>query len=202
MDQQQQGDKNLRVFVGPWGGNGGTGWDDGIYHGVREIKLVYDHCIDSISLVYDKNGKAVRSEKHGGQGGNKTTQVMFLSQFLYISLLDFGFFYMNRIYMQIKLQYPEEYLIGVSGYYCPVVHSGTPVIRSMTFKSNKQVYGPYGVEQGTPFSFSVNGGRIVGMNGRSGWYLDSIGFHLSRPKSTKVIHKLRKKIHWFTRMVA
>lgn len=82
MDQQQQqGDKNLIVFVGPWGGNGGTVWDDGIYHGVREIKLVYDHCIDSISVVYDKNGKPVRSEKHGGHGGNKTTEVMFISHF-------------------------------------------------------------------------------------------------------------------------
>ncbi|KAL1194114.1 Jacalin-related lectin 19 [Cardamine amara subsp. amara] len=177
MDQQQQqGDKNLTVFVGPWGGNGGTVWDDGIYHGVREIKLVYDHCIDSISVVYDKNGKPARSEKHGGVGGNKTSE--------------------------IKLQYPDEYLTGVSGYYCPVVHVGTHVIRSMTFKSNKQVYGPYGVEQGTPFTFSVNGGRIVGMNGRSGWYLDSIGFHLSRPKSTKMINKLRKKINWLTKIVA
>ncbi|XP_010471351.1 PREDICTED: jacalin-related lectin 19 [Camelina sativa] len=176
MDQQQQGDKNLTVFVGPWGGNGGTAWDDGIYHGVREIRLLYDHCIDSITVIYDKNGKPARSEKHGGVGGNKTSE--------------------------IKLQYPDEYLIGVSGYYCPMVNSGTPVIRSMTFKSNKQVYGPYGVEQGTPFTFSVNGGRIVGMNGRSGWYLDSIGFHLSRPKSTKMVNKLRKKIHWLTRIVA
>lgn len=75
MDQQQQGDKNLTVFVGPWGGNGGIAWDDGIYHGVREIKLVYDQCIDSISVVYDKNGKPVRSVKHGGQGGNKTSEV-------------------------------------------------------------------------------------------------------------------------------
>ncbi|CAH8258004.1 unnamed protein product [Arabidopsis lyrata] len=176
MDQQQQGDKNLTVFVGPWGRNGGTTWDDGIYHGVREIRLVYDHCIDSISVIYDKNGKPAKSEKHGGVGGNKTAE--------------------------LKLQYPDEYLTGVSGYYSIVVDSGTPVIRSMTFKSNKQVYGPYGVEQGTPFTFSVNGGRIVGMSSRSGWYLDSIGFHLSRPKSTKMINKLLKKIHWLTRIVA
>ncbi|VVA95113.1 unnamed protein product [Arabis nemorensis] len=194
MDQQQQqGDKNLTVFVGPWGGNGGTAWDDGIYHGVREIKLVYDHCIDSISVVYDKNGKPVRSVKHGGQGGNKTSEACSSLTLNSVSLSSLTL---------IKLQYPDEYLIGVNGYYCPVVHSGTPVIRSMTFKSNKEVYGPYGIEQGTPFTFSVNGGRIVGMNGRSGWYLDSIGFHLSRPKSTKMVHKLRKKIHWLTRIVA
>lgn len=75
MDQQQQGDKNLTVFVGPWGGNGGTAWDDGVYDGVREIRLEYDHCIDSITVIYDKNGKPTRAEKHGGLGGNKTSEV-------------------------------------------------------------------------------------------------------------------------------
>lgn len=101
MDHQQQGDKNLTVFVGPWGGNGGTAWDDGIYHGVREIRLVYDHCIDSISVIYDKNGKPVRSEKHGGVGGNKTSEVcssLSLSRFclsLSLPLSDFGFFNIN-----------------------------------------------------------------------------------------------------------
>ncbi|MBA0779343.1 hypothetical protein Gotri_003602, partial [Gossypium trilobum] len=70
----------MSVVVGPWGGNGGTAWDDGIYNGVREITLVYDRCIDSISVVYDKNGKP------------------------------------------IQLKFPEEFLISVTGYYCPVVY--------------------------------------------------------------------------------
>lgn len=63
--------------MGPWGGNGGNSWDDGIFTGVREIKLVYGHCIDSIQVVYDRNGKPFTAEKHGGVGGNKTAEVNF-----------------------------------------------------------------------------------------------------------------------------
>lgn len=63
------------VKVGPWGGHGGNPWDDGSYNGVREIALVYDRCIDSIRILYDKNGKPVLAEKHGGNGGSLAVQV-------------------------------------------------------------------------------------------------------------------------------
>ena len=95
---------------------------------------------------------------------------------------------------QVKLQYPEEILISVSGHYCPVVHGGSPVIRSLTFKSNRRTFGPFGVEEGTPFSLSMDGGQIVGFQGRSGWYLDAIGFHLSQTRSTKLFEKVQKKL--------
>ncbi|XVF29547.1 hypothetical protein REPUB_Repub15cG0130700 [Reevesia pubescens] len=153
----------MSVVVGPWGGNGGAAWDDGTYHGVREITLVYDLCIDSIRVIYDKNGKPVTAEKHGGMGGNKI--------------------------VEIKLKFPEEFLISVSGHYCPMVHGGSPVIRSLTFKSNRRTFGPYGVEEGTPFTFTEEGGLIAGFNGRSGWHLDSIGFRLCRVQSPKLFQK-------------
>ncbi|KAI3786151.1 hypothetical protein L1987_45282 [Smallanthus sonchifolius] len=76
----------------------------------------------------------------------------------------------------------DEILISVSGHYCPVVFGGSPVIRSLTFKTNKRIFGPFGVEEGTPFNFLTNGGQIVGFVGRSGWFLDSLGFCLSSPK--------------------
>ncbi|RZB62613.1 Jacalin-related lectin 19 isoform L [Glycine soja] len=63
------------IILGPWGGNGGNSWDDGTFTGVREIKLVYGHCIDSIQVVYDRNGKPLTAKKHGGVGGNKTAEV-------------------------------------------------------------------------------------------------------------------------------
>ena len=85
---------------------------------------------------------------------------------------------------QIKLQFPVEVLISVSRHYCPVVYGGGPVIRSLTFQSNKRTYGPFGVEEGTPFNFLTNGGYIAGLFGRSGWFLDSLGFYLSPPKQT------------------
>ncbi|XP_048130001.1 jacalin-related lectin 19 isoform X2 [Rhodamnia argentea] len=158
--------KKKGIEVGPWGGNGGTSWDDGSYHGVREITLVFGHCIDSIRVMYDKNGKPVAGEKHGGVGGNQTAE--------------------------IKLQFPDEYLVSVSGYYCPVVHGGSPVIRSLAFKSNKRSFGPFGMEHGTPFFFPVDGGRIVGFKGRSGWYLDSIGFHVSQAQPAKLLQRVHK----------
>ncbi|KAB2007992.1 hypothetical protein ES319_D10G067800v1 [Gossypium barbadense] len=168
--------KKMSVVVGPWGGNGGAAWDDGIYNGVREITLVYDRCIDSIRVVYDKNGKPVTAEKHGGVGGNKTAE--------------------------IKLKFPEEFLISVTGYYCPVVYGGSPVIRSLTFKSNRRTFGPYGVEEGTPFAFSVEGARIAGFNGRSGWYVDSIGFRLCRVQSPKLFQKVQKGFQRLTSSVS
>ncbi|KAK4590940.1 hypothetical protein RGQ29_021224, partial [Quercus rubra] len=144
---RSNGKKKSIILLGPWGGNG-------------EITIVYDRCIDSIRVVYDKNGKLIAAEKHGGLGGNRTAE--------------------------IKLQYPEEFLVTVSGHYCPVVHGGSPVIRSLTFRSNKRTFGPFGIEEGTPFTFSMDGGLIVGFNGRSGWYLDAIGFRLSRVQTTKL----------------
>ncbi|KAJ1411137.1 Leucine-rich repeat domain superfamily [Sesbania bispinosa] len=158
--------KKKNVTVGPWGGNGGTSWDDGTFTGVREVTLVYDRCIDSIRVVYDKNGKPFTAEKHGGVGGSKTAE--------------------------IKLQYPEEFLISVSGHYTPVVRGGTPVIRSLTFKSNRRTFGPYGVEEGTPFTFSIDGGQVVGFKGRGDWYLDSIAFTLSSAPSKSLLQKMQK----------
>jgi hypothetical protein len=62
------------VKVGAWGGTGGNPWDDGGHSGIRSITLSYDRCIDSIRLEYDRDGLAVPGERHGGAGGNHTTQ--------------------------------------------------------------------------------------------------------------------------------
>ncbi|OAY53115.1 jacalin-related lectin 19 [Manihot esculenta] len=174
--KEQSSGKKKSIVVGSWGGNGGTGWDDGIYNGVREITIVFDHCIDSIQVVYDKNGKPVTAEKHGGVGGSKTAE--------------------------IKLQYPEEFLVSASGHYSSVVPGWSPVIRSLTLKSNRRTYGPYGVEEGTPFNLSMDGCSIVGFTGRSGWYLDSIGFRLSRSQSPKLLQKFQQRLQRLTSSVS
>jgi len=63
------------LSIGPWGGNGGNIWDDGVYTGIRQIILVYGDVIDSIFIEYDNNGSPVWL-KHGGTKGNKTVKVM------------------------------------------------------------------------------------------------------------------------------
>ncbi|GFP85673.1 jacalin-related lectin 19 [Phtheirospermum japonicum] len=170
--KKDETDEKRSIVVGPWGGNGGTNWDDGFYNGIREITLKYDRCIDLICVVYDKNGKPVSGLKHGGGGGTKTAE--------------------------IKLQFPEEFLIAVTGHYYPVVRGGSPVIRSLMFKSNRRTFGPYGVEEGTPFFFPMEGGQIVGFKGKSGWYLDAIGFHISKTKAPKVMQNFQQRFRRLT----
>ncbi|PUZ64983.1 hypothetical protein GQ55_3G186700 [Panicum hallii var. hallii] len=152
--------------VGPWGGAGGHPWDDGGYSGIRSITVSYDRSIDSISVEYDRNGLAVPGERHGGAGGNHTTQ--------------------------IKLSFPDEYLTAVSGHYSPMAQGGSPVIRSLAFRSSQRAYGPFGAAEGTPFTFPVDGGVIVGFCGRSGWQLDAVGLYVAALRPERVYDRVQK----------
>ncbi|KAG4382934.1 hypothetical protein AAZX31_14G179800 [Glycine max] len=107
--------------VGPWGGNEGSRWDDGIYSGVRQLVMVHGAGIDSIQIEYDKKGSSIWSERHGGSGGRKTDKV--------------------------KLDCPNEFLTKIHGYYGSLNQRGPNLVRSQSFESNKKTYGPFGVEQ-------------------------------------------------------
>lgn len=63
------------ITYGPWGGSGGTIFDDGIYTGVRQINISRNAGITSIKVLYDKNGQSVWGNKHGGSGGIRTDKV-------------------------------------------------------------------------------------------------------------------------------
>ncbi|EEE64302.1 hypothetical protein OsJ_19139 [Oryza sativa Japonica Group] len=142
------------IVVGPWGGTGGYPWDDGVYSTVRQVIITHGAAIDSIRIEYDLKGSSVWSETHGSTDGGSETD-------------------------KVKLDFPDEILVSVSGYYGSVC--GTPVIiRSLTFQSNRSIYGPFGTEDGTPFSLPVSSGKIIGFHGRSGSYLNSIGFYLKQ----------------------
>ncbi|XP_061347178.1 jacalin-related lectin 3-like [Gastrolobium bilobum] len=152
--------------VGPWGGNGGSRWDDGVYSGVRQLVIVHGAGIDSIQIEYDKKGSSIWSEKHGGSGGHKTDKV--------------------------KLEFPDEFLTSIYGYYGSLNQWGPNLVLSLSFESNKKTYGPFGVEQGTHFSVPVTGAKIVGFHGRCGWYLDAIGVYL---KSLKQPNPSKTLVH-------
>lgn len=140
------------VAVGPWGGQSGSNWDDGVYTTVKQIIITHGACIDSIQIEYDKQGSSVWSDKHGGTGGYKTDKV--------------------------KLNYPEEFLTSIYGYYGHLYEGGPDCVRSLTFVSNEKTHGPFGVAQGTFFSLPKVGDKIVGFYGRCGWFLDAIGVYL------------------------
>nr|TKS03329.1 jacalin-related lectin 3-like isoform X2 [Populus alba] len=159
-----EGYGNSHVSVGPWGGQSGARWDDGVYDTVRQVVICHGATIDSIQFEYDKRGSSVWSEKHGGTGCFKTAKV--------------------------KLDYPHEFLTSIHGYYGSLNGWGPVFVRSLTFQSNKKTYGPFGVEHGTYFSFPMSGGKIVGFHGMSGLYLDAIGIYLKplqKQKTSKAL---------------
>lgn len=65
----------MAMSIGPWGGNGGDIWDDGVHTGIRQIILTYGDVINSINIEYDNNGSSVWL-KHGTTTGTKTEKVV------------------------------------------------------------------------------------------------------------------------------
>lgn len=148
--------KNV-LSLGPWGGDGGMIFDDGIYTGVREVHITRSGGLVSIRVCYDQNGKVVWGNKHGGSGGLKLDKVVF--------------------------DYPYEVLNHITGYYGSTIFRGPTVVKSVTFHTNKRSYGPFGDPQGISFSTGVKG-EIVGFHGRNGYFVHSIGVHILESKLT------------------
>lgn len=72
---------------GPWGGNGGKPWDDGVFSGIKQIFVTRSNdAISSLQVEYDRNGQSVWSIKHGG--GNNGVATHRVST---INSVTFGF---------------------------------------------------------------------------------------------------------------
>ncbi|KAL3634253.1 hypothetical protein CASFOL_021307 [Castilleja foliolosa] len=139
------------MLAGPWGGEEGFYWDDGVYSTIRQLEIAHGVGIDSIKIEYDMKGKSVWSDKHGGRGGSK--------------------------FDKVRLEYPNEYLTSLHGHCGSLQERGPIIVRSLTFETNKRKYGPFGVQEGTYFTSKMNG-KIVGFVGKCGWYLDSVGVYI------------------------
>ncbi|KAL5756546.1 hypothetical protein ACOSQ2_021292 [Xanthoceras sorbifolium] len=144
---------------GPWGGNKGKAWDDGLFVAVQQIDVhVRDGVIVAIQCKYHgKDDKPVLSKRRGG-GATTIYRLRNMEIFLY---------------HQINL-------IGISGFYGPLDgNCCLEVVRSISFYTNKGKYGPFGTEIGTFFNSTVSNGKVVGFHiGKSGEYLDAIGVHM------------------------
>lgn len=153
---------SIPVRFGPWGGNSGTIFDDGIYTGVRQINLTRGLVgISSMKVLYDRNGQAVWGDKRGVSGGSRAQKVVF--------------------------DFPSEILTHITGYFGSTTTMrmmGPTVIRSLTFHTTRKSHGPFGGDEqhGTFFSSCLADGRIVGFHGRAGWYVDSVGVHVLEGK--------------------
>ncbi|EXB51027.1 hypothetical protein L484_023729 [Morus notabilis] len=135
---------------------------------------------NSRNLIYDLNGQPFTGPKHpGNEPSYATVKISGKGD----RDVPGGFVDAthNLSHRGITLEFPYEFLVSVSGHtsVLPRLATGKDVIRSLTFKTNKKTYGPYGDEEGTPFSLPIENGLIVGFKGRSGFVLDAIGFYLS-----------------------
>ncbi|KAF8019853.1 hypothetical protein BT93_G0518 [Corymbia citriodora subsp. variegata] len=150
---------HIRPFktIGPFGGSGGTAWDDGVHTDVRGFRIFATDVIYSIGIMYDNNGSSVLCSLHGKTG--------------------------NLIHGEVFLDYPKERLVSISG--CVNGNGNTPhtVIHNLKIHTTKTTYGPFGWSKDTlGMEFHIpstsDGGRIVGFFGRTGLHLNSIGARL------------------------
>ncbi|XP_038898648.1 jacalin-related lectin 3-like isoform X2 [Benincasa hispida] len=141
--------------------DGGGPWDDGAHSTIRQLVIYHKQWICSFHVEYDKNGHSIWGSKHGGNEGSSS---------------------------KVVLDYPNEYLISIYGYYGYIGEWGiaADVIRSITFQTNRKTYGPYGMEEGAKFSFPIMGAKIVGFHGRCGWFLDAIGLYIQPIPKTQL----------------
>lgn len=91
-----------------------------------------------------------------------------------------------HFFLQIVFDYPSEILTHIVGSYGPVMYMGPNVIKSLTFCTNKGKYGPYGEEQGSSFTTKLKEGKIAGIHGRKGLFVDALGVHVIEGKVTPV----------------
>ncbi|CAN6180174.1 unnamed protein product [Urochloa humidicola] len=145
------GPKDPVTKVGLWGGKGGSAKD--VTKPPKRLQSVTIHSgtvIDSIKFTYvDQAGQKHTAGAWGGSGGFAHT----------IDLVD------------------SEFVKELSGTYG--TFRGHNVLTSFKLVTNVKAWGPWGVENGTHFSFSApTGSSIVGFYGSSGSLLDAIGVYL------------------------
>lgn len=140
--------KEIKIVA--WGGEGEKEWTYKPEGAITQINIVHGGAIESISFSSVKPDGGVESPvKFGGDGGSETAEVSF-----------------NR---------PSEQLTGVSGTYGVMEEKGE-YIKSLKFHTNLGVHGPFGSQDGTPFSFVMEDGIVVGFHGRSSEkFVDAIG---------------------------
>lgn len=98
-----------------------------------------------------------------------------------------------QLLSQVQLDFPAEFLTGVSGSYGRNQYGDN--IRSLKIHTNIAVYGPFGARngEGTPFSFRAEDGMITGFHGRAGRYLDAIGLYIAPICSDSEVMMKKKK---------
>ncbi|KAG2640833.1 jacalin-related lectin 3-like [Panicum virgatum] len=140
--------------IGPCGGPGGYAQD--IEEGPKRLESITVRSgvvVDSIEFSYiDHAGRRRSAGPWGGHRGNPHT---------------------------IHLD-ADEFVTEMAGTIDKFDINNDTVITSLKIVTNLQTFGPWGDENGAPFTIPVQSGSgIVGFFGRSGVYLDAIGVYVS-----------------------
>ncbi|XP_074567068.1 agglutinin alpha chain-like [Curcuma longa] len=138
-----------------------TNWDESGHGRVKQILITYgEDAINSIQIVYEQNGDVKLAPRHGG-GGDK-------------------FYSFTKYFPASVALGPYERVTSVRGHFGVANTTGYTVIRSLCINTERGSFGPFGCEEGTPFSFDFSsGGSFYGFHGFSNSrYLTAIGVYL------------------------
>ncbi|KAJ0618318.1 putative jacalin-like lectin domain-containing protein [Helianthus annuus] len=146
------------ITHGPWGGSDGDKWVYILQSPIEKIIVRYGTVLDSIEFQTNCS----KGEPQSSLFGDKISRP-------------------NSKVTTISLDSPNEYLMSISGTVGSVsayLNLYRLVVKSICFKTNLNLYGPYGIDKGTAFSYEVKDEVIVGFHGRSeSYYLNAIGVY-------------------------
>ncbi|CAL5332264.1 unnamed protein product [Camellia sinensis] len=168
------------ISIGPWGGGGGESWAYKPQGRISQIVVQHGLVVDSILFQSrSSDGLVDYSEKFGGPGGGRTegpngcTAVAAVHPRTAAAPIPWV--------TCLNIDYPEEHLTAMDmtvGEFC-----GYDVVTSVCFHTNVTKYGPFGKTTGTSILIPMESAIVVGFHGRSGSYLDAIGFFAKPQRS-------------------
>ncbi|KAI8561823.1 hypothetical protein RHMOL_Rhmol04G0371400 [Rhododendron molle] len=158
------------IRIGPVGDTHSRGiyaWDDGGKEKIVQIFIAHGDFVYSLQYLYvDENGNLVLSASHG-TAGSATYK-----------------------FDVVKLDYPSEFITGISGCHGQYEANGCKQILSITFTTNNRTYGPFGgpgvgCKYDSAFRYQLGLDRpFGGFHGySSSRYLEAIGLYV-KPLTT------------------
>ncbi|KAI3514821.1 hypothetical protein L1887_13553 [Cichorium endivia] len=144
------------IRVGTWGRRSGdpkNNWSFELKKSHNLVKITIDHgdhIIYSLMFTSESKGVLHDSDKFGGWAGGETVSEVIFDG--------------------------DEEINGING--TVGSRDGFLIISSVSFKTNKRIYGPFGQATTTVFSLPWDKGTLVGFYGLAGYYIDRIGIYL------------------------
>ncbi|CAN6213664.1 unnamed protein product [Urochloa humidicola] len=142
--------------IGTWGGPGGNRMD--ITEAPKRIESITVYSESNVIKSFEFSYVDFAGQKHStGRWGTTSTG----GQPHTIQLAE------------------SEVVTQISGTFSDSFSGFSALISSIRFVTDRQTYGPWGEQKGTPFTVPVQPGTgIVGFFGRAGLYLDAIGVYV------------------------